>query len=306
MRGLTSRRTTGWIVAGLVLAIGQAAEASPWIKVLEGLSQFDTQVSLKKNYLGDGWEATLTSPWNNSRFDFGLADLTLTGLVTTDLNFTRRIMPAVDFSTRTVQTPLSYTFNINDGIQDLTATGSVSINNKGSINTLGFYDLEINISNRGSYSTEGYGLVDSGTTDFDIGPINVTGNIFVDALAALTEPFFARTGQPNPFAKISGRAAKQAIQTLAEDALRSKVASGQLLTQDEIESLIGLTMTASILGDTSLGTSAIDAVFGDQNSADAGGMQRTANTSLMAVPEPATVLFLGIALVGFVRRPRQC
>lgn len=301
MRVLFNRRIAGFVLAGLVLMTAQAAEAAaPWGAVVKGLALFDTQVGLQKNLLGDGWEATIVSPWNNKRFDFGLADLTLNGLVTTDLNYTRRIMPAVDFTSQTPQGPLAYTFNINDGIQDLTATGQMTINNKGSLNVLGFYDLEVNISNRGQYSTEGYGLVDSGTLDFDLGPINVTGNIFIDAIAALTEPYFARTGQPNPFAKISGRAARQTIQAAAEDAIRSKVAAGRLLSEDEIESLISSTVTASLFGQSDPSLTTIDSMLADGNSADTDALAR----SLVATPEPATILFLGVAFLGFWRRPR--
>ncbi len=299
MRVSLRGRTTGWLMAGLALAAASAAEAAPWRTVAQGLALFDTQIGLQKNYIGDGWDLSLNSAWNNKRIDFGLADLTLNGAVTREFHYTRRILPSLDFSWRTPVTPLAYTFNINDGVQDLIATGQVSIRNSGTINCLGFYDLEINVSNRGRYSTEGYALEDSGTTDFDIGPINVTGNIFVDMIAAVTEPLFSATGQPNPFAKVSGRAAKEAVQGTVEDAIRSKVAAGKLLTQSEIESLIGMTMTASLFGEAPLNSPEVDSFLKEFKAADTAAAQ-----GLFSVPEPVTILFLGLALAGFVRRPR--
>ncbi len=283
-----------------VLVLGQIADAAPWKQVVHGLALFDVGVGARRNYLGDGWDARLTANYNNRRFDFGLADLTLTGPITTTFNFTRRGMLALDFSTQTPQGPLAYTFNINTGLQDLNASGLISIRTSGSINALGFYDLQIDVTNRGKYSAGGYGVLDGGTTDFDLGPINVTGNIFLDILGAAIEPLFGAAGAPNPFAKLSGRAAREMIFASTEEAIRAKVAAGQLLTDSEIEALIATSLTASILGDTASGT---DILSGILNHAEVGGDWSVEGRAL-SIPEPTTLALLALPLV-FLCRPRR-
>jgi len=81
-------------------------------------------------------------------------------------------------------------------------TGSTLIDADFSINALGFYDLTLTYSSRRTVQQEGIEN-DTQTYDSDIGPIDVSGNIFADALALITDPYFEQTGQPNPFSALS-------------------------------------------------------------------------------------------------------
>lgn len=301
-------RTNGrFCVAGslfiVLTTLAQTADAVPWRKVFFVFNQMDTGISLRKNYIGDGYDIQLNNTYNNRRYDFGLADLTLTGSVRTDLNLTKRVMPAIDIRSSTLNEPITYQFNINTGLQDYTTTGQITWDNSGSINALGFYDLTVYVSNRGSYQTEGYGLIDDGTTDFDLGPINISGNIYIDLLAAITEPFFKAANQPNPFSKISGRAAKSIVDPAQTDAIRAKIASGQALTDSEINAIIAANVLGTLLGQE-VPSFNIDSTLASFNAIEHEISSPDQIAVLTSVPEPATFLVLGAPLLLWRRKRR--
>jgi hypothetical protein len=243
------RKTLLLVSAAATLAFsGAAAQASLYNPVTVGLSLLDFRFSGERNFLGDGVTINANAFYSNRKFDFGVADLTLSGAVQGSAGYTLRGIPSLNFSLNSAGSPLSYQFKVNNGIQDLTATGSVLININSKINALGFYDESLQISNRGTFATDGFGLVDSGTTDYDVGPINLSGNVFADAVAALTQPFFAATGTDNPFAKFSGRATKAAELTKTADALRARVQAGEVLSDQEMATLVNNTILAAVLG----------------------------------------------------------
>lgn len=291
--------STRWITYTAVLATllgAQATQAAPWAAVTKGLALFDTQIDLERNLLGDGYDVTVFSGYNNRRFDFGLSDLTLNGSATTTFSFTKRFLPSVDFTSNTPQ-PLSYVYNLNTGVQDVTTAGSILINNSGSINALGFYDLQIFVSNRGDYVKDGFIVVDDGDLDFDIGPINISGNVYLDMVAALTEPLFAAANAPNPFAKLTGRATKPVVISAMKDAITAKVASGQILTDDEIDALVNLSITASLLDEPAFGEMA----FTLTPELDGAPLA----TQPYQVPEPTTLALLGLGVLALLRTRRR-
>lgn len=236
------------VAAAAVALSAGAAQAELYRDVARGLSLFDFRFSGERNILGDGITVNADAFYNNRRFDFGFADLTLTGAIRGSAGFTKRGLPAFNFSLNSAGTPLSYTFNVNNGIQDLTATGSVLINMNTRINALGFYDQTLQISNRGQFATDGFGLVDSGTLDYDVGPINLSGNVFADAVAALTQPFYSATGTQNPFAKFTGKATKIAQLEKSSAELRARIQAGEVLSDKEIATLVNNSVVAAMLG----------------------------------------------------------
>ncbi|MBN1488827.1 MAG: PEP-CTERM sorting domain-containing protein, partial [Phycisphaerae bacterium] len=175
--------------------------------------------------------------------------------------------------------------------------GSILINNSGSINALGFYDLQIFVSNRGDYVEDGFIVVDDGDLDFDIGPINISGNVYLDMVAALTEPLFAAANAPNPFAKLTGRATKPVVISAMKDAITAKVASGQILTDDEIDALVNLSITASLLDEPAFGEMA----FTLTPELDGAPLA----TQPYQVPEPTTLALLGLGVLALLRTRRR-
>lgn len=160
------------------------------------------------NPLSGGANLLITQQFNNSRFDFGSAEFTLNGPVSLGISTGGRILPVFDVSLTTAvnsqatASPLSFSSEIDYGPQIRTVSGSTLIDADFSINALGFYDFSLTYSTRSTLEREGL-INDSDTYDSDVGPIRVSGNIFVDALELLTDPFFEQTGQTNPFSVLS-------------------------------------------------------------------------------------------------------
>jgi hypothetical protein len=174
------------------------------------------------------------------------------------------------------------------------------------INALGFYDQQFQISNRGTFETDGYLVRDSGTLAFDAGPIDISGNIFIDAVAAVTEPFFVAAGTINPFSKLTGRATKAAELKASADELRSRIQAGEMLTDQEIATLVNNTILAAMLGGQPTdnlfdGLMLPDDLFSEGPTAVAGYYEAFA----VPAPEPGTALGALAGLVLLARRRRR-
>ena len=295
------------LTVALVLGSGTTAQAKLFGQVANGLALFDVRVFGEENPLGNGFDITAFANYNNRTFDFGLMDLTLTGSVVGTVGYTLRGIPTANFSLNTGGAPLGYTFDFNAGVQDIFATGSVFVDIDSEINALGFYDQTFQISNRGTYETDGFLGRDSGTLDFDAGPIVVSGNVFIDILAAVTEPFYASAGTENPFSKLSGRATKAAELQVSADDLRARLEAGQVLTDEEISALINNTVIAAMLGgkptDNLFDGLILPNDLLDANKAASMGIE--VDDWLATIPEPTSLALLGLALVPLSRRRRR-
>jgi len=275
-----------------------AAHGGVFKEVSRGLSLFDVQLSGQKNLLGDGFTINANSVYNNRRFNFGLSDLTLNGALRGSFGFTRRGLPDAEFTLDTGGAPLSYTYNVNTGVQDLTATGSILVNINTDVNALGFYDEKVTISNRGTYTTDGFGPSNHGTLAFDVGPIDISGNVLLDAVGVITEPLFAATGTVNPFSKLNSQTTKAIQAEKTADELRARVTAGEVLSDQEIATLVNNTILAAVLGqqpsDHLFDGIIIPKGLLDSNLSDAS----VSELSFTPTPEPATgLLMLSLALL---------
>ena len=294
------------LTAALVLGSGRMAQAKLFGDVANALSLFDIRVIGEENVLGDGFDITAFGSYNNRTFDFGLMDLTLTGNVVGTVGYTLRGIPTASFSLNTGGAPLNYTFDFNSGFQDLVATGDIFVDIDTEINALGFYDQTFLISNRGSYETDGFVVRDSGTLDFDAGPIVLSGNIFIDILAAITEPFYASTGTENPFAKITGRATKAAELQASADDLRNRLEAGQVLTDQEIATLINNTVIAAMLGEKPTDHLFDDLILPDGIlDANRAALMDIEGADFLMIPEPTSLLLLAMLLPPLIRLRRR-
>jgi hypothetical protein len=76
---------------------------------------------------------------------------------------------------------LNYQLRTKVGAQDAVLTGQLNVVNSLEINSLGFYDLTLNVSNTNSQlELDGVVIRDEEDENFDVGPIVVSGNIFYD------------------------------------------------------------------------------------------------------------------------------
>lgn len=271
-----------------------------------GLTFFDFRFSGSRDLLSDGITINGVANYNNREFDFGNGDLTLTGPVRFTGSFSRRGIPELEVSLNTANQPLRYAFNINTGAQDLTATGSVLIDMETTVNKYGFYDQIVQVSNRGTFETDGYVLRDGRTLDFDIGPIDIHGNVYFDALALLIEPLFAVADVENVFAKLSGRAQKASEYGLQRDQLMARFEAGEQLSDLEIEQLVNSAIVAAMLGGGSP-DGVFDELFAqhaivrvDDPASGAAGL-----SSVEAVPEPGTFLLMAGTAAGIMLRRRR-
>ncbi|MBP7935579.1 MAG: hypothetical protein KA354_13110 [Phycisphaerae bacterium] len=239
--------------AALLPASAVRADISLKKAFLIGLNQFDNTVGIEKNLLGKGYDFAAAAPYVGQNYNFGFADLTLGATSATTVRlaagYTTRGIPTATFSLATGNNPLSYVFQIDPGFQNLTAAGNVAINVNTKINALGFYDQTFQISNRGTYTAKGWLGNDQQSLDFDAGPIVVSGNIYTDAAAAVTKPFFDAVGTFNPFEKLSSRSARIAGLDASIDALNAKLVTGHALTSEETNTLVNNTILAALLGE---------------------------------------------------------
>ncbi|NLX13571.1 MAG: hypothetical protein GXY44_07960 [Phycisphaerales bacterium] len=295
-----------WMIAAAVLIPTTAAHAGVWKDVALGLNLFDIGISGERNLLGDGLTINANAFYNNREFDMGCASLTLNGILNASAGYTTRCCPKGNFSLSTGNTPLNYSFLVDTGAQNFYAEGSVLIDIDTSINMLGFYDQTMRVSNRGVYGYEGWAVNDEKSMDFDIGPIDMSGNIFLDIIAFLTEPFFIAMGQGNPFSKLSQMSAKS-VQLLTEsELLQARLAAGESLTDQEIATMINNAILAAFLGGRPSGDWSMALMPTAQDlemSADAATASRFESRS---VPEPAGLLLLAFGMVAClpIRRHR--
>jgi hypothetical protein len=234
--------------------------------------------------------------------------------------YTTRFIPEVFFETQTGERqltqnfsngtstfsvkPIGYNVTFNTGVQDFQWSGNILVDSSVNINALGFYDANIRIANRGGATADGIALSDSQVTDFDTGPINVSGNLLMDAIASL----FQTNGNPTtaaPAEIASGAAQRQ----ISVDELMAKVDAGEGLTDEEVQMLVDQMFLTAFLNDP-LGTiqnGLPSTVPGFENlsleftepSSDA--VPQTGDVE--TVPEPSVLLLLiGAGALGYLAR----
>jgi hypothetical protein len=254
------------------------------------------------------------------------------------IGYTTRFLPEVFFESQTGQrnfdifsgqtsfiaTPINYTVSLNTGLEDFTWTGNALINSNGRVNALGFYDFDLRLTNVGSYTAEGVFLEDEQVTDLDTGQINVSGNLFMDAVASI----FQSTLQPInalPPRIFSGASQKDK----KADELLARLQAGEKLGDSDMQYLVTqMFLTAfrndplgvienglpsSVPGFEALtlstappeGASPDPAAIVASDALSGGGTAAggTSSGSVFNVPEPGTLLLLASAagVVGAAR-----
>lgn len=219
-------------IVSFAMALSENARAEERKNLATVLDFMGFDLIGQHNPLSGGADFLATSNFDGSPFDFGVADLSLSGPLSLQVSTGGRFLSQFDvsFTTavngRTDASPLSYVFNSDIGAQASQISGTVLADVDFSINQLGFYDLSILYSSRQNVAREGLLADESTTNDFDLGPINISGNLFADGLAILTDPFFHQAGQSNPFESFSGRSQlEDLLQASARDS-RSALADG--------------------------------------------------------------------------------
>lgn len=283
--------------------------------VAVGLGAAGFDIRGGRNILSDGFDILVTNSFNGALFDFGVAELILTGPLSMEVSTSNRLLPSLDIAFTTAidsrrnPTPLNYDFVFDVGAQQTNVTGSILMDASLSINQFGWYDLDLRYSSRQTVDNDGRFSNATIENDFDIGPISVRGNIFADMLAAVTDPFFEATNTPNLFASFSGRERFKQIME-QQNNLSSEAASllpgwssnGALFT-DVIGPSNGSTPTPA------RSDSVFQAVASDPTGFNASGLAGSPvmpNSSAGVIPEPTVLILmlLGIPAI-FARRRRR-
>jgi hypothetical protein len=190
---------------GLLVTMGLLCSASASAGLFEdiyrGLEIFTTpvggpsgsrrgQLVITPNELGRGYRLELDRTFGSDSsgrpetYDLGNFELTVFGSVQSTLEFTRRGILTGNAQIRTNN--LSYSLSGKSGAQDFELLGRLNVSQDLEINKLGFYTLQLEINNTASeLIIEGLVAEGSPDTDFDIGPIDIKGNVDTSELEGI-------------------------------------------------------------------------------------------------------------------------
>jgi hypothetical protein len=185
---------------------------------------------------------------------------------------------------------------MNTGIQDFSWTGNILVDGEGRINILGFYDLEMRVVNTGESTADGVALKDEQVTDFDTGPINVSGHVVFDAIATILQ------ANGNPATAVPPRLVTGAAQRgKTVDELMAGLEAGERLTDEEVQFLVEQMFVTAFLSDP-LGVMmnglpqeipGFEGISLQAETADQGPINLEPDVE--AVPEPSTLLLVILA-----------
>lgn len=196
-------------VAAGVLAVSAwatPARADLFGNVVLGLDAAGFQVTGAPNPLSGGRITQINRTFVGETLDFGATELSLLGPISMSFSHGGRTIQTFDLSFSTLGQPFQYVYSADTGGQETLISGSFALDGDFSINSFGFYDLTLFFSSRQDITTEGrFSNVEGEEQEFDLGPVDISGNIFADVLAALFDPVFEAAGSQNVFASFSSR-----------------------------------------------------------------------------------------------------
>lgn len=214
------------------------------------------------------------------------------------VGYNRRLVPEVYWDTRTTgrninsfvgsssaTSPVQYNIQTFLGPEIVNLNGQMLLNSSGSINGLGFYRVQLTASNTGTMQTSGVADNRTQDTSFDIGPVNLSGNIFADMAIAGLKGIGSQLGI-NTDLLPAGPAAK----TRTPDEIARAIADGQTVTAPELQALLAAHMADP-----------------EGVPLPSDGTAAAANTApgVLPVPEPGTLTLLIAGVFGLLSRSRR-
>ena len=290
-----------WVaVFATVATFGAAAgpaQAMFFRDVARALQYAGFAVQGQRNILTDGATVNISQRFLGQPLNFGQTELVPSGQLRALVGWDRRPIPALQFFMDTGNAPLNYELRRNFGMQDFVATGELQLSIGTEFNALGFYDTIVAINNTGTFETEGLFGENSGHMDFDVGPIDISGNVVADVLAAVFDAL--APGEENPFREFSLRSTreKNGIDPEQIAQIEAALAAGEQITEEQASLLATDSVIQSLFGQG-------DSEDGAIQFTDAVGPQSDAAAMPMTTPEPITALLVAAGLIGIAGRRR--
>lgn len=288
-----------WVAVFAVMvtfgAAASTARANFFRDVARSMQYAGFTVQGQRNRLTDGAVVNISQRFTGQPLNFGQTELTPSGQLRAQVGWDRRPIPALQFFMDTGNSPLNYQLRRNFGMQDFLASGELQVSMGTEINALGFYDTIVDINNTGTFETEGLFGENDGHMDFDVGPIDISGNVVADVLAALFDA--VAPAEDNPFREFSLRSTRERNGIDSEEIaeIEAALAAGEEITDRQASLLVTDSVIQSLFGLGDPEGAVIE--FTDAVSPDAAGVP-------MTTPEPVTALLVvaGLACIAGRRR----
>jgi hypothetical protein len=261
------------------------AHADIWGDIAVALDYANFNLFGERNYLSGGAEFVVNNQFQGNELDFGSWQMTLDGPVSFGFNTGGRGLSNLEITFQTALTserapePLAYDVVFDVGGQRSEVTGSVFLDSRLWLNGFGFYELELDYSSRQTIAEEGRFNNDTQINDFDIGPIDVRGNIFADLLDLILAPLFG--DNPTPFDSFSGRTQLAKLLDLSDPINDPIILRGRLFETGLADTVDPFALEQALNLET-------------MGLANLNGMQ-TGQQRATSIPEPATLVLM---LVG--------
>lgn len=234
------------------------------------------------------------------------------------VGYTTTLIPEVFFQSETGQrgfdifsgqtsfrpTPIRYDVTVNTGLQDFEWTGNIFVQTDGRINAMGFYDFNMEIVNVGNQRADGFLVHDEQVTDFDTGPINLSGHVLFDALASLAQGL-GQTGAAAFPRSISAATGSINSKEKVEE-IMARLNAGEEIGDAEMTFLLQQMLVTAFMEDPIgfMQGGMPDHVAGFEGLSVALSEDQPEPTVNTNVPEPGTLILVGsaVAVAGMLRR----
>lgn len=224
--------------------------------------------------------------------NLGALELQLSGAMQTTAGFTSRGFLIGNLNSNINN--LNYTLRSKTGAQDAVLTGVLNGASIVEINQFGFYTINMTLTNANSQLTLDGVVANVGdSTDFDLGPIAIEGNLFFDGFVALLSSFGVDTSE---------------LQRLTPDSPIDRIAEAieSQVQQNALVAGVAFDNDAFTLGTTSDGLPSALALPTAGGFDSAGEpLEAAASGESAVVPEPSALVLIATGLGVWIGRRRR-